>query len=172
LESCRVVIPAGQNPVSIPQNGMPQFSLTPWRRPHTSKNAMTGIASATLAVTDELTTDSTSLEDTIEPAIRTTWYTEQEYVCIIVNASYVTPNFNPVKEFPELFPQYMPKEMPPYRAINHVIRVKEGSTWKPTFKPTQTRFKKEIMDKIAQELDTGRLYYPTQEITNTVVLFT
>jgi len=28
------------------------------------------------------------------------------------------------------------------------------------------------MDKIAQELDTGRLYYPTQEITNVVVLFT
>jgi len=46
--------------------------------------------------------------------------------------------------------------MPPYYAINHIIRVKEGSTWKPTFKPTQNQFKKQIMDKITQELETGR----------------
>ena len=115
---------------------MPRFSLTPWQRPSTSKNATAGITSATLQVTNILTTDSTSLEDTIDPAIHTTWYAEQEDDCIIVNASFVTPNFNPVKEFPELFPEDMPKEMPPYRAINHVIRVKDGSTWKPTFKPT------------------------------------
>jgi len=66
----------------------------------------------------------------------------------------------------------MPKEMPPYSTINHIIRVKEGSTWKPTFKPTRNRFKNEIMDKITHELDTGRLYDPTQEITNAFVLFT
>ena len=86
----------------------------------------------------------------MDHAIHTTWYAEQDDNCIIVNASSVTPNFNPVKEFPELFPEHIPQEMPPYRAINQVIRVKEGSTWKPTFKPTQNRFKKEIMDKITQ----------------------
>jgi len=172
LESVRAVIPAGQNPVTIQPNGMPQFSLTPWRRPSTSKNATAGIASAVLEVTNILNTDSSSLEDTIDPAIHTTWYAEQEDDCIIVNASSVTPNFNSVKEFPELFLEYMPKEMPSNRAINYFIIVKEGSTWKPTFKPTQNRLKKAIMDKITQELDTGRLYYPTQEITNAVVLFT
>jgi len=100
LESVRAVIPAGQNPVTIQPNEMPRFSPTPWRRPSTSKNATTGIASAALEVTNILMTDSTPLEDTIDPAIPTTWYAEQEDDCIIVNASCVTPNFNPVKEFP------------------------------------------------------------------------
>jgi len=81
-------------------------------------------------------------------------------------------NFNPVKEFLELFHKHILKEMPPYHSSNHVIKVKEGSTWMLTFKRTQNRLKKAMMDKITQEWDTGRLYYPTQEITNAVVVFT
>ena len=145
LESVSAVIPAGQNPVTIELNGMPRFSLTPWRRPTTSKNATTGIASAALALTNILTTDSTLLEDTIDPSIHTTWYAEQEDDCIIVNANSVTPNFNPVEELPELFPEHMPKEMPLYRTINHVIRVKEGSTWNPTFNPTQNCYRQAVV---------------------------
>jgi len=97
-------MPARQNPVTIQPNGMPRFSRTPWQRPSTSKNATTVIASAAREVTNILITDSTPLEDAINPAMHTTWYAEQEDDCIIVNASSVTPNFNTVKEIPELFP--------------------------------------------------------------------
>ena len=73
LESVKAFMSAGMNHVTIQLNGMPRFSRTSWRRPSTSKNTTAGLTSAALEVTNIVTTDSTSLEDTIDPVIHTTW---------------------------------------------------------------------------------------------------
>ena len=69
--------------------------------------------------------------------------------------------FNPIAEFPEVFPTSKPTALPPLHHIHHEIKIiDEEVHWrmKPRcFKPTEA-FMQQLQENIAAELKTGRIY--------------
>ena len=69
--------------------------------------------------------------------------------------------YDPVAEFPELFPEEEPTELParrePLDIMQHRIAVIPNSVWKLRFPSTYNQFKHQITEKIITELDTGRI---------------
>jgi len=93
---------------------------------------------------------------------------------ITCNYIQVEEKWDPIKEFPHLFPDKKPLSLPPLRYplnhMQHYIKVRPGSTWQPKKIWKLHKFKHHVTEKINQELKTGRLL-PSQS-TNCVFLFT
>ena len=73
--------------------------------------------------------------------------------------------YDPIKEFPEVFPKEKLTELPPLRHINHSIdiidKVVHQNMRPRRIRPTE-RFLPQLREKIDQELASGRIY-PTQD---------
>ena len=82
--------------------------------------------------------------------------------------------YDPVVEFPELFPEQKPTELPPLRkppdVIPHGIDGMPNSGWTHRFPSTYTQFKHQISKKIIIELGTGRIV-PAKS-SNSIDMFT
>ena len=69
--------------------------------------------------------------------------------------------YDPVAEFPELFPEEKPPELlllrEPLGIIQHRIDVIPNSVWKPKFPSTYNQFMYHINKKMITELDTARI---------------
>ena len=69
--------------------------------------------------------------------------------------------YDPTKEFPELFPDETPTELPPLRypmeILQHRIDVIPDSHWSARFPSICNQFQDQITEKINTELETGRL---------------
>src|SRR5258705_13279996 len=72
--------------------------------------------------------------------------------------------FDPIAEFPDVFPTSKPTALPPLRHINHKIKIMDEEVhrrMKPRqFKPREA-FMQQLQEKIAAELKTGRIYQVT-----------
>ena len=147
LTSVNAVIPAGNSPVIIQPAGMERFSLTAWKGP---KPFQGNVITAAQWIDD--------------------YYPDNKEVVTtaVVN---IQETFHPVKEFPQLFPKEIPRELRPVRGISHKIILKSGASWVPAFRPVGDPFKKEITKKINEELASGRIYRADDD-TNKVVMFT
>ena len=81
--------------------------------------------------------------------------------------------YDPVAEFPELFREEKPTELPPLREplenMQHRIDVMPNSVWKPRFASTYDQFKYQITKNIITELDTGRIV-PSKS-SNSIAIF-
>ena len=93
---------------------------------------------------------------------------------IVTNTSSTLVIYNPVAEFPELFPEEKPTELPtlrePLEIMQHRIDVIPNSVWKPRFPSTYNQFKDQIHKKIITELETGRIV-PSKS-SNSIGMFT
>ena len=85
--------------------------------------------------------------------------------------SLVQPVFDPFREFPEIFIDKPPTELPPLRNINHHINLKPGFSWKPTRIFSHDKFRSQMTDKLVAELKSGRIERETNPI-NSVLMFT
>jgi hypothetical protein len=101
LSSVKALIPATKEAVTIQPPNMQRFPLTVWQR----KRPQAGFRSAAIQITCEEVTD----------------YSDEEEDAIVIASSKVEEQFNPVKEFPNLFPKTIPTELPPLREVNHRI---------------------------------------------------
>ena len=86
---------------------MQPFPLTVWQRPRTQAR----FQSAAINITCEEATD----------------YSDEDEHAIVIALSKVEEQFNPVKEFPNLFPKTIPTELLPLRNVNYCIDPKPGS---------------------------------------------
>jgi len=93
---------------------------------------------------------------------------------ITCNYMQVQEKWDPIKEFPYLFPDKKPLSLPPLRyPLNHMqhhIKVIPRSTWQPKKTWKLHKFKHHVTEKVNQELKTGRLVL--SQSTNCVFLFT
>ena len=89
---------------------------------------------------------------------------------LITHSVEVNEQFNPVKEFPDLFPNETPTKLPPLRKINHKINLIPGATWKPVRYYSHDRFRDQVSEKINRETKTGRMY-PAPNTSNVVNSF-
>jgi len=80
---------------------------------------------------------------------------------IICNYMHVEDKWDPIKEFPHLFPDKKPLNLPPLRyplhLIQHHIKVVSGSIWQPKTIWELHKFKHHVREKMNQEVKTGRL---------------
>ena len=80
---------------------------------------------------------------------------------IVTNALSTLVMYDPVAEFPELFPEETPTALHALRErveiMQHSINVIPNSAWKPRFPSTYNQFKDHITKKIITELQTGRI---------------
>ena len=86
---------------------MQRFALTVWQGPRTQAR----FQSAAIKITCEEVTD----------------YSDKDEDSIVTASSKVEAQFNPVKEFLNLFLKTLPTELPPLRNVNHRIDPKSGS---------------------------------------------
>ena len=81
--------------------------------------------------------------------------------------------FDPMTEFPDVFPTTKPTELPPLRHINHEINIIDEEVhrrMKPRrFKPHEA-FMKQLQEKIAAELKIGRIYQVTDSSACTLFM--
>ena len=93
---------------------------------------------------------------------------------IVTNALSTLVIYDPVAEFPEVFPEEKPTELQtrrePLEIIQHRIDVTPNSEWKPTFPSTYNQFTDQITRKRISELETGRIV-PCKS-SNLIVIFT
>ena len=72
--------------------------------------------------------------------------------------------YDPIKEFPDVFPDTKPTELPPLRHINHKINVisdQHYQNMRPRkFTPAEA-FRDQLEEKIDRELQSGRIYPAT-----------
>ena len=54
-------------------------------------------------------------------------YSDKDEEDVIIASSEVEEQFNPVKQFPNLFPKTLPIELPPLRNMSYCIDPKPGS---------------------------------------------
>ena len=82
--------------------------------------------------------------------------------------------YDPGADFPEMFPEDKPTELPPLRELleimQHQIDVIPNSVWKRGLPSTYNQFKDQITKKIITELDTGRLV--RSQSRNSIGMFT
>ena len=135
LTSINAVISAGKSPVTIQPAGMERFTLTAWK---VTKAFQSNVPTATQWIDD--------------------YYPNDKEVVVTTAAANIQETFDPVKEFPQLFPKEIPRELPPVHGISHKIIPKAGATWVPAFRPVGDPFKKEISEKINEELESRRIY--------------
>ena len=126
---------------------MERFTLTAWKAPKPFQS--------------NVTTTAQWIDD---------YYPDDKEV-VTTAAANIQETFDPVKEFPQLFRKEIPCELPPVRGISHKIIPKPGASWVPAFRPVGDPFKKEITEKINEELASGRIYRADDD-TNAVVMFT
>ena len=73
--------------------------------------------------------------------------------------------YDPIKEYPDVFPEKKPTELPPLRKINHTIDLIDKDKYRHR-RPRRIRpseaFLPQLRDKINAELETGRIY-PAQD---------
>ena len=93
---------------------------------------------------------------------------------VTCNALTTLTMYDPTKEFPKLFPDEKPTELPPLRytmeIMQHRIDVIPNSHWSPRFPSTYNQFKDQITEKINTELETGRVV-PSKS-SNAIGMFT
>ena len=112
LSAANAQISASKEPVTVQPPNMQRFPLMVWQRPRTQAS----FRSATIKITCEEVRD----------------YIDENEDAIVIALSKVEVKFNPVKEFPNLFPNTIPTELPPLRNVNYCIDPKPGSEWLPT----------------------------------------
>ena len=82
--------------------------------------------------------------------------------------------YDPGAEFPKLFPEKKPTELPTLsealEIMQHRINVIPNSVWKPRFLSTYNEFKDQITNKIITELDTGAIIH--SKSSNSIAMFT
>ena len=78
------------------------------------------------------------------------------------SATALKPTFDPIQEFPEIYPDEMPNILPPMRKINHTIDLVEGASWHSAWKPEYGAFQKDVDKKLNKEEITGRSYRATE----------
>ena len=84
--------------------------------------------------------------------------------------SKVEEQFNPVKEFPNLFLKTIPTKLLPLRNVKHGIDPKGGSGWLPTWRPSANKLSSQINDKLNAEVESECIYIAPND-KNTVVMF-
>ena len=93
---------------------------------------------------------------------------------IVTNALSTLIMYDSVAEFPELFPEEKPTELPalrePLGIMQHGIDIIPNSEWKPRFPSTYNQFNDQITKKIITELQTGRIV-PSKSC-NSIGMFT
>ena len=77
--------------------------------------------------------------------------------------------FNPVKQFLNLFSKTIPNKLLPLREVKHCIDPKPESEWLSNWKLSAYKFGWQINDKPYVEVESGRVY-PTTNNQNTVVI--
>ena len=89
------------------------------------------------------------------------------------NAHVTLTMYDATKEFPKLFPEEKPTELPPLRyplgIMQNRIDVIPDSHWSPRFSSTYNQFKNQITQKIYTQLQTGRVV-PSRS-SNTIGIF-
>ena len=78
-------------------------------------------------------------------ATKITWeevsdYSDKEKDAVATRLSKVKGQFNSVKEFPTLFAETIPTELPPLRKVNHPINPKPVSEWLRIQRPPAHKF--------------------------------
>src|SRR4029077_12141892 len=75
--------------------------------------------------------------------------------------------YDPIKEFPDVFPDEKPTKLPPLREINHKIDITEPEQYR-SMRPRRIKpsaaFLQQLKDKLDLELQTGRVY-PAQDFS-------
>ena len=93
---------------------------------------------------------------------------------VTCNALTTLTMYDPTKEFPELFADEVPTELPalryPMEIMQHRIDIIPNSHWSPRFSSTYNQFKDQITEKINIELGTERVA-PSRS-SNTIGIFT
>ena len=69
-----------------------------------------------------------------------TVYRDEDENASVIVLPKVEEQFNPVKQFPNLFPKTMQTELPLLRNVNHLIDPKPRSEWLPTYRPSAYKF--------------------------------
>ena len=143
-------ISASKEPVTIQPPNIQRFPLTVWQRPKTQAS----IQSAAIKITCKEVTN----------------YSDEDEDVIVIALSKVEEQFNPVKEFSNLFPKTIPTELPPLGNMNHHIDPKPGSEWLLTWKLSAHKFGQQINDKLNAKINSGRMYLAPND-KNAVVMF-
>ena len=125
-------ISASKEPVTMQPPNILRFPLTVWPRLRTQAC----FRSAAIKITCEEVKD----------------YSDKDEDTIVIASSKVEEQFDPVKEFPNLFPKTIPIERPPLRNMNHRIDPKPGSEWLTTCRPAGTKFGQQINNKLNAEI--------------------
>ena len=93
---------------------------------------------------------------------------------VTCNALTTLTMYDPTKEFPELFSEEKPTELPSLRytmeIMQHTIDVIPDSHWSERFPSTYNQFKDQISHKINTELETGMVVPST--FSNAIGIFT
>jgi len=80
---------------------------------------------------------------------------------ITCNLLQIEERFDPLKEYPHLFPEKKPLKLPPLRQpmeiMQHQINIIPESTWMPKWKDNNEMSEYYITQKINKELATGRM---------------
>ena len=121
-----------------------------WQRPRTQAS----FSSAAVKITCEEVRD----------------YSDEDEDASVIALSKVEEQFNSVKEFPNLFSETIPAELPPLRNVNHCINPKPGSEWLSTLRPSAHKFGQQINYKLTAEIKSEYMY-PSPNDKNGVVKF-
>ena len=150
LSAMNAQISASKEPVTIEPPNMQQFPLTVKQRPRIQASFW----SAAIKMTCKEVID----------------YSDKDEDAIVIALSTVEEQFNPVKEFPNLFLITIPTELPPLRNVNYYINPKPGSDWLTTPEPSAHKFGQQIKNKLNAERESGCMY-PTSNDKNAVIMF-
>ena len=138
LSATNAQISGFKEPVMIQPTNMPQFPLTIWQRSRTQAS----FRSAAIKITCEEVTD----------------YSDKDEDAIVIAFSKVVEQFNPVKEFLNLFSKTIPTMLLPLREVHYCINPKPGSEWLPPWRPSAYKFNQQIKDKLNVEVELGCMY--------------
>ena len=111
---------------------MQRYPMTVWQTPRTQASFHTAAIKITCA-------EVTDCSDKIK-------------FVIVIALPKVEEEFNPVKEFPNLFSKTIPTKLLPLRNVNHHIDPKPGSEWLPAWRPSAPKVGQHINDKLNAEI--------------------
>ena len=143
-------ISASKEPVSIQPPNMQRFPLTLWQRPRTQGS----FCSVAIKITCEEVTD----------------HSGKDVDAIVIALSKVEEQFNPVKEFANLFPKTILTELPPLRNVNHHIDPMPGSACLSTWRLSAHKFGQQINYKLNAEIKPVRMHTAPND-KNAVLMF-
>ena len=101
---------------------------------------------------------------------KVTHYSDEDEEAMVIPLSKVAKQFNPVTEFPTLFPRTVPPKLLPLRNVNYQIDAKPESEWLYTCRTLAHKFGIQINDKLDTAIESGCMYAASND-KDCVVMF-